>query len=117
MASVQISPAICGLWEPQEEEEEVAFIDVPVADSDAAAAAASYVSQPAMHALTSAEDEKIRKYHEACESTACVLGLGLGLWSLKDDNLDLRKELVNPRVVDPLLLCHVRGRCACSPGY
>jgi hypothetical protein len=44
--------------------EEVAFLDVRVGDSDAA----SHVSQPAMHALTSAEDEKIRKYHDACES-------------------------------------------------
>jgi hypothetical protein len=49
-----------GLREPQE----VAFLDVRVVDSDAA----SYVSQPAMNALTSAEDEKVRKYHEACES-------------------------------------------------
>jgi hypothetical protein len=57
------------LWEPQE----VAFLDVRVVDSDAA----SYVSQPAMHALTSAEDEKIRKYHDVCESkggkTLCVM--------------------------------------------
>jgi hypothetical protein len=37
---------------------------VRVVDSDAA----SYVSQPATHVLTSAEDEKIRKYHDACES-------------------------------------------------
>jgi hypothetical protein len=51
---------IRGLREPQE----VAFLDVRVVDSDAA----SYVSHPAMHALTSAEDEKIRKYHDACES-------------------------------------------------
>jgi hypothetical protein len=40
---------IRGLWEPQE----VAFLDVRVVGSDA---------------LTSAEDEKIRKYHDACES-------------------------------------------------
>jgi hypothetical protein len=45
------------LWEPQK----VAFLGVQVADSDAA----SYVSQPAMHALISAEDEKIRKYQDA----------------------------------------------------
>jgi hypothetical protein len=51
---------IRGLWEPQEE----AFLDVRIVDSDDA----SYVSQPAMHALTSAEDEKIRKYNDACES-------------------------------------------------
>jgi hypothetical protein len=48
MASVQISPFVT-FWEAQE----VAFLDVRVVDSDAA----SYVSQPAMHALVvSAED-------------------------------------------------------------
>jgi hypothetical protein len=75
---------IRGLWEPQE----VAFLDVRVVDSDAA----SFVSQPAMHALTSAEDEKIHKYHDAlnpsadpslplsCPRTVCLLPRLLNSW-------------------------------------
>lgn len=48
-----------GVWEPQR----VALFDVRVIDTDAP----SYVSRPVSNVLTSAEQEKQRKYLEACE--------------------------------------------------